>query len=104
MYSLLQRKNTKLENGDIITTDEEKKVAKGIAKSEIKNNLRHEHYKQCLFNETVTLNSMNMILSKYHELFMDTVVKKGLCSFDDKRYWKNPIESYAIGHYKIKEL
>lgn len=76
MYSLLQRKNTKLENGDIITTDKEKKVAKGIAKSEIKNTLRHEHYKQCLFNETVTLNSMNMIRSKYHELFMDTVVKR----------------------------
>jgi len=104
MYSILQEKKTKLENGDSLTTELEKKVAKGIGKSEIKNTLRHEHYKQCLFNETVTINSMNMIRSKCHELFMDTVVKKGLCSFDDKRYWKNPIESYVIGHYQIKEL
>jgi len=82
----------------------EKKIAKGIAKSEIEKTLRHEQYKQCLFDETVTMNSMNMIRSKNHELFMDTIVKKGLCSFDDKRYWKNPIENYAFGHYKINEF
>jgi len=54
---------------------------KGIAKSKIKNTLRHDMYKQCLFTETVTINSMNMIRSKNHELFMDTVVKKRTVQF-----------------------
>ncbi|CAC5391317.1 unnamed protein product [Mytilus coruscus] len=89
-------------NGKKRFKQEEKKVAKGIAKSEIRKNLRHEHYKKCLFEEVVTFNSANMIRSRNHQLYVDTVVKKGLCSFDDKRYWRDSIESYAFGHYKIK--
>ena len=89
---------------ETVAKREEKKVAKGIAKCEVEKTLRHENYKQCLFNETVTMNSMNMIRSKIHELFIDTIVKKGLCSFEDKRYWRNAIESYAFGHYKINEV
>lgn len=83
-----------------MVTRKEKKVAKG----EIEQTLRHENYKQRLFDETVAMNSMNMIRSKNHELFMDTIVKKGLCSFDDKRYWKNAIEIYAFRHYNINEF
>nr|DAC81353.1 TPA_asm: truncated PolB [Mytilus Mediterranean mussel adintovirus] len=104
MYSLKYDTTEKCEDGRINKYQVEKKVAKGIARCEIKNTLRHENYKKCLFNETVTLNSMNLIRSKNHQLFIDTIVKKGLCSFDDKRYWKNPIESYAFGHYKIGEM
>ncbi|CAG2225697.1 unnamed protein product [Mytilus edulis] len=89
MYSLLYNQTST----EGITCEKEKKVAKGISKTEIKQTLRHEMYKKCLNEETTTTNSMTCIRSKNHELFMDTVVKKGLCSFDDKRYWKNPIES-----------
>jgi len=64
--------------GDEIIHTEEKKVAKGIAKCEIKKNI-----------------------GKNHELYIDLLNKTGLCSFDDKRYWINPVESYAFGHYKI---
>ena len=63
-----------------------KKVAKGIAKSEIKRTLRHAMYRNCLFEETTTFNSMTCIGSQHHELFIDQISKKGLCSFDDKRY------------------
>ena len=92
------------ENGEKITYQNEKKVAKGIARCEITKTLKHGMYKQCLFGESVTMNSMNLIRSKNHELYMDTVVKTGLCGFDDKRYWQNLEESYAFGHYKIKEM
>ena len=73
-----------------------------IVKNEIKKTLRHAMYKQCLLKETTTVNSMRCIRSKNHEIFIDTVVKQGLCSFDDKRFWKNSIESYSYGHYKTK--
>lgn len=43
---------------------------------------------------------MGCMRSKNHELYMDVIVKRGLCSFDDKRYWKNLFESYAFGHYQ----
>lgn len=100
LYSLMYETLEVDEDGDIITSEVEKKVAKGIVKNEIKKTLRHAMYKQCLFEETTTVNSMRCIRSKKHQLFIDTVVKQGLCSFDDKRFWKNPIESYSYGHYK----
>lgn len=64
MYSILTEQKKIKENGDIITIEEEKKVAKGIAKCEIKKTLRHEMYKDCLFEETTTINSMMCIRSK----------------------------------------
>lgn len=87
--------------GETSLTEKEKKVAKGIAKCEIKKTLRHSMYQNCLFEEITTMNSMKCIRSTNHEIYLDLVNKKGLCSFDDKRYWKNNIESYAFGHYEI---
>ena len=81
--------------------EKEKKVAKGIAKSEIKRTLRHAMYRNCLFEETTTFNSMTCIRSQNHELFIDQINKKGLCSFDDKRYWNNSVDILAFGHFKI---
>ena len=79
----------------------EKKTAKGIKKCAIEKQLRHANYKKCLFQNCITMNSMKLIRSENHEVYMNNVVKKGLCNFDDKRFWKNSIESYAYGHYKI---
>lgn len=101
MYSLTYDIAEEDENGENLTFENEKKVAKGIVRCEIKKTLKHEMYKQCLFGESVTMNSMNLNRSKNHELYMDTVVKKGLCSLDDKRFWINKINSYAYGHCKI---
>ena len=91
---------------DITETDnnvleKEKKVAKGISKCEIKKTLQNAMYKNCLFGETTTINLMKWIRCVNHELYVNIINKKGLCSFDDKRYWKNHIESYAFEHYKI---
>lgn len=102
MYSLTY--NGKNEDDETEISEKEKKVAKGIVKSEIRKTLRHSMYTKCLFEETKTMNSMRCIQSKNHELFIDLIIKTGLRSFDDKRYWKNPIDSYAYGHYKIKDL
>jgi len=79
----------------------EKRTAKGIAKCAINKQIRHLHYKQCLLNNQTTLNDMNLIRSDNHILYVNNVRKTGLCSFDDKRFWKNSVHSYAYGHYKI---
>lgn len=94
---------------DITETDnnvleKEQKVANVISKCEIKETLQNAMYKNCLFGETTTINSMKCIRSVNHELYVNIINKKGLCSFDDKRYWKNHIESYSFGHYKLNKM
>ena len=46
---------------------------------------------------------MISIRTHHHQLFCETVQKTGLSAFNDKRYLINAIESYAYGHYKIKD-
>ena len=80
----------------------EKKVEKSVSKSVIKKILRHDMYRQCLFNESITLNSMQCIRSHNHELYIDEIRKKSLSSFDDKRFWITSVDSYSFGHYKTR--
>lgn len=49
-----------------------------------------------------TLVSMDLIRSHAHQLYVETVHKKCLSGYDDKRYLLDDgIQSYAYGHYKI---
>jgi hypothetical protein len=98
MYAYLWKKH------GINNETNESKTAKGIVKSVIKNELRFEHFKNCLFESVDTIHSMNVIRSQNHVLHTDLLVKKGLSSYDDKRYWINGIDSLSFGHYKIKDL
>ena len=81
--------------------EKEEKRAKGISKVVVKKVLKHEHYRNTLFNETSAIASMICLRSHRHELFCETVQKTGLSAFDDKRYLLNSVESYAYSHYKI---
>lgn len=92
MYSLIY---------DIQGETKEKRTAKGVAKCAIDKQIRHLNYKQCLFDSKTTINDMNLIRSENHILYINNVRKTGLCNFDDKRFWKNSVQSYAYGHYKI---
>ena len=92
MYSLIY---------DDGNTEQEKKTAKGIKKCAVKKQLKHANYKECLFQNVSTMNSMKLIKSQNHELFVNHIVKKGLSNFDEKRFWINHIKSYAYGHFKI---
>lgn len=54
------------------------------------------------FEKKIKKSTMKLIRCKNHQLFMDNVIKTGLCAFDDKRYVKNnKIETVAYGHYAI---
>jgi hypothetical protein len=80
----------------------EEKRAKGIAKITVKKDIRHEHYREVLFQETQKVSSMISLRSHQHELFCENVRKTGLSAFDDKRYLINNVESYAYGHHEVK--
>ena len=79
------------------------KTAKGIKKNVIKNDIKHENYKDTLFNNKQIHHKMKTIRSKNHQLGSYEINKVSLSCFDDKRYiLDNGQESYAYGHYLIK--
>ena len=81
----------------------EKKTAKGIKKSVIKQHTKHDHYNECLFDRMVHLSSMNQIRSYDHQLYNTTNNKLGLSPLDDKRYiLDDGISSLAYGHGEYK--
>ena len=79
------------------------KTAKGIKKNVINNNIKHENYKQTLFENKQMHHKMKTIRSQNHKLGSYEINKVSLSCFDDKRYiLENGHESYAYGHYLIK--
>ena len=76
------------------------KTAKGI--NVIKNNIKHEDYKNVLLNNEQMHHKMKTIRSQRHQLGSYEINKVSLSCFDDKRYiHDNGTSSYAYGHYKI---
>ena len=79
------------------------KTAKGIKKNIIKNNIKHEDYKKTLFNNEQIHHKMKTIRSQQHQLGSFEINKISLSCFDDKRHLlEDGINSYAYGHYSIK--
>jgi hypothetical protein len=82
--------------------ESDKKAAKGVKKYVIRDQLKHDSYKECLFRNEVQRHSMNMIRSDHHNLYTVTQCKRTLSSYDDKRHLLDDgISSLAYGHYKI---
>ena len=78
------------------------KTAKGIKKNIITKNIKHEDYKEILFNNKQMHHTMKTIRSNNHQLGSFELNKISLSCFDDKRFiHENGITSYAYGHYKI---
>ena len=80
----------------------ESKTAKAIKKNIIKNNIKHENYKDVLFNNKQIYHKMKTIRSDKHQISSYEINKISLSCFDDKRYiLDDGIHSYAYGNYKI---
>ena len=78
------------------------KTAKGIKKNVIKNKIKHDDYKETLFNNKQMYHKMKTIRSENHQLGSYELNKVSLSCFDDKRYiHNNGIDSYAYGHKNI---
>lgn len=81
------------------------KKAKGISKSVVIKDLNHFQYRDCLFEKQRSRHKMQNIRSDNHVLYLKSINKISLSSFDDKRWWLAPfgVSSYSYGHYKIDE-
>ena len=81
------------------------KTAKGIKKIVIKKDIKHEDYKNTLFQNKQMYHTMKTIRIDNHQLSSYELNKVSLSCFDDKRYLLHDgIESYAYRHYKINTL
>ena len=81
------------------------KSAKGIKKNVIKNNIKHEDYKNVLLNNEQLHHKMKTIKSQKHQLGSYKINKVLLSCFNDKHYIHgNGISSDAYGHYKINQI
>ena len=79
----------------------EKKTGKGIKKSVLKKEIRHQDFKDCLMEKREFQHSMMNFRSKQHQLFTVKQTKKSLSPFDDKRYiLEDGYTTRAHGHYQ----
>ena len=86
----------------LIYGDTEKKAAKGVSKAVIKNKLRHELYRQCLFERQTQTESMNLFRTDKHQIYTVTLNKTTMSAYEDKRFLlSDGIHSYAYGHWRI---
>ena len=80
----------------------EEKKCKGIKKSVVRKDISHEDYKECLFSKKPQMRKMNVIRSRGHKIFSETVNKIALSANDDKRIiLEDKISTLSYGHYKI---
>lgn len=78
--------------------EEEHKKAKGVKKNVVKNEIRHNNYKDVLFNNKIMHHQMNTIRSESHQIKSYHLNKVSLSPYDDKRYLLDDgITSYAYG-------
>ena len=80
----------------------ETKVAKGVKKSVVENDIKFSNYLNCLVNEQVLEHNFKCIRSQNHEVNTLHMHKKTLCGFDDKRFLINMIHSVPYGYKNMK--
>ena len=77
----------------------EDKKAKGTKKCVIKNKIKFNNYKKCLFNDELILKSQQRFISKKHDVFTENINKIALSNNDDKRILSsNKISNYPYGY------
>ena len=82
----------------------EEKTAKGVKRNTIKKDIKHNDYKDTLFNNKQIHHKMKTIRSNHLQLNTYELNKVSLSCFDDKRYiLEDGITTLAYGHYKIQE-
>jgi hypothetical protein len=96
MYSYITMQENK-------TTFKESKRAKGIQRAAM-TDIRHADYLAQLNAARENYVNIRRIGQKHHRVFTIEGVKRGLCSFDDKRYLRpDGINTYAHGHHRVRD-
>ena len=75
------------------------KKAKGVKKNVVKKHIRHEQYKEALFEKQTFRHSMDVLRSERHRVYGQHLRKVSLSPFDSKRWIaKNGEDTLAYGH------
>ena len=92
MYSILEAGGTNT------------KKAKGVTRTVVKKDLRHELYKQCLDEHKEMKHAQAVIRSHGHQMGVYEQVETSLSPLDTKK-WITPdgMKTRAYGHYQIDE-
>ena len=73
--------------------------AKGVKKNVVKNQIKHEQYKETLFGGGQMWHGMKMLRSEGHEIYGMRVNKVSLSAYDSKRWIaENGVDTYAYGY------
>ena len=79
----------------------EEKKGKGIKKSVLKKEVKHQDYKDCLFEQKEYQHSMMGFQSRQHQVYTINQTKKSLSPFDDKRFiLEDGFTTRAHGHHQ----
>jgi hypothetical protein len=82
----------------------EKKRAKGVKRSVVRDVISHSDYRDTLRDRKFLLHKMNLIRSFNHQLFSVTQNKRSLSCYDDKRYiLADGVSTLAYGHCDIAQ-
>ena len=87
----------------ILLADENIKKGKGVSRTTLAKAITHEHYVNCLVQESIQLDLMKSFKSLNHQINSTTINKISLNPVDDKRYYLNAFESIPYGHHSIKK-
>jgi hypothetical protein len=91
----------------LLENDNEKKTCKGIKRSYVKANLKHENYRNCILGAKTDqrqLASFNNLRTIDHKIGLYRFTKTALSCSNDKCYLLNDgITSYSYGHFKINK-
>ena len=69
----------------------------------IKNKIKYEDYKNCLFTRKSKLAKVNIIRSRAHNIYTKKINKVALGCEDDKRFiCEDGIHTLALGHFGKK--
>ena len=75
------------------------KKAKGVKKSVVKKHIRHEQYKEALFEKKTFRHGMDVLRSERHRIYGQHLNKVSLSAFDSKRWIaENGVDTLAYGH------
>ena len=75
------------------------KKAKGVKKNVVKKHIRHEQYKEALFEKQTFRHSMDVLRSERHRIYGQRLNKASLSPFDSKRWIaENGVDTLAYGH------
>jgi hypothetical protein len=81
----------------------EEKRCKGVKKATVKNEIKFEHYKECLFSGEKQWRGMYVIRSRLHEIYTEKTVNVALSANDDKRAVnEDKVHTLALGHKDLR--